>query len=88
MMLRYNHFSRYAKVFQSMTGLSIRLFDELQHSVAPAFMEAEVKRLSRPDRQRGLGGGRNQEIEIIDQETISKWQGGADDGTRAENKQV
>jgi hypothetical protein len=67
MMLRYNHISRYAKVFQSMTGLSIRLFNELQRSMEPALITAEVKRLNRPDRQRGLGGGRSQEIEIIDQ---------------------
>src|SRR5215204_1839216 len=67
MMLRYNHLSRYAKVFQSMTGLSIHLFDELQRSLEPAFIEAEVKRLSRADRQRELGGGRSQELEIVDQ---------------------
>jgi len=31
------------------------------------FMDSEVQRLSRPDRQRGLGGGRTQEVAIIDQ---------------------
>jgi hypothetical protein len=67
MILRYNHLRRYAKVFQSMTGLSLHLFDELQQSIEPAFIEAEVKRLSRADRQRELGGGRSQELEIVDQ---------------------
>jgi hypothetical protein len=67
MMLRYFHLSRHAKVFQSMTGLSVSLFDELQQAIEPQFIEAEIKRLSRPDRQRALGGGREQEVEFIDQ---------------------
>lgn len=66
-MLRYNHLSQHAKVFQSMTGMSVSLFDELAQAIEPAFVEAEVKRLSRPDRQRGLGGGREQAVAIMDQ---------------------
>jgi hypothetical protein len=67
MMLRYFHLSQNAKVFQSMTGLSVSLFDELAQAIEPQFVEAELKRLSRPDRQRALGGGREQELELIDQ---------------------
>jgi hypothetical protein len=47
--------------------LSVSLFDELVQAIEPKFVEAEVQRLNRPDRQRGLGGGRSQELEIIDQ---------------------
>jgi hypothetical protein len=67
MILRYNHLSQHGKVFQWMTGLSVSLFDELEQAIEPQFVEAERKRLSRPERQRGLGGGREQEIAIIDQ---------------------
>lgn len=66
-MLRYFHLSRYAKVFQSMTGLSVSMFDELEQAIEPEFLVAELKRLRRPDRQRSLGGGRVQELAIIDQ---------------------
>jgi hypothetical protein len=67
MILRYNHLSHHAKVFQSMTGLSLRLFDELNQEIEVKFIEAEIKRLSRPDRQRALGGGREQTLDILDQ---------------------
>jgi hypothetical protein len=67
MMLRYNQLSQHAKVFQSMTGLSVSLFDELQQAIEPQFIEAERNRLNRPDRQRAVGGGREQEVEVIDQ---------------------
>jgi hypothetical protein len=66
-MLRYNQLSQHAKVFQSMTGLSVSLFDELQQAIEPQFIEAERNRLNRPDRQRAVGGGREQEVEVIDQ---------------------
>jgi hypothetical protein len=67
MMLRYNHLSQDAKVFQSMTGLSVPLFDALEQEIERLFVASEVQRLSRADRQRGLGGGRSQEVAIIDQ---------------------
>ena len=50
-----------------MTGLSVSLFDELQQAIEPQFIEAELNRLNRPERQRAVGGGREQEVEIIDQ---------------------
>jgi hypothetical protein len=67
MMLRYVHLREHAKVFQSMTGLSVQLFDALAQEIECLFMDNEAQRLSRPDRQRGLGGGRTQEVAIIDQ---------------------
>lgn len=50
-----------------MTGLTLELFGEVERDVEPRFSEAEIKRLSRPDRMRGLGGGREQELSICDQ---------------------
>ncbi len=67
MMLRYNYLTKYAKVFKSMTGLSIALFDELEEEMVEKFIEAEAQRLSRPDRERAVGGGRDQELAIQDQ---------------------
>lgn len=67
MILRYQELSRHKSVFQSMTGLTIELFSEVESDVEPRFSEAEIKRLSRPDRKRGLGGGREQELSIRDQ---------------------
>ncbi len=49
-----------------MTGLSLRLFDELNQAIEVKFIAAEIKRLSRPARQRARGG-RAQAIEMLDQ---------------------
>ena len=54
-----------------MTGLTLELFSEVESDVEPRFSEAEIKRLSRPDRKRGLGGGREQELSIRDQILIT-----------------
>jgi DDE superfamily endonuclease/Helix-turn-helix of DDE superfamily endonuclease len=66
-MLRYNHLTKYAKVFQSMTGLSNSQFDELEVEMVEKFMTAEAQRLHRTDRERAIGGGREQELTIQDQ---------------------
>jgi Helix-turn-helix of DDE superfamily endonuclease len=67
MILRYQELSQHAQVFKSMTGLTIELFGDVATDVEPRFVEAEQKRLSRPDRKRELGGGRDQELSICDQ---------------------
>jgi hypothetical protein len=67
MILRYDQLQQHSSVFQSMTGLKVFLFDELVAELEPKFIEAEIKRLSRPDRQREVGGGRDQELPLIDQ---------------------
>lgn len=67
MILRYAHLSRYPKVFEAMTGLRLAEFDELLDDVLPRYAEAEVQRLSRPDRQRALGGGHPFELSPRDQ---------------------
>lgn len=50
-----------------MTGLKQQLFDDVVRDVEPRFLAAEIKRLSRPDRQRAEGGGQEQALSITDQ---------------------
>jgi Helix-turn-helix of DDE superfamily endonuclease len=71
MILRYQELSRHKKVFQSMTGLSLEQFDEVERDVEPRFTASEINRLSRPDRIRGLGGGREQELSMRDQSLLT-----------------
>src|SRR4030067_945886 len=56
-MIYYPRLSRFPKVFRSMTGLRVSEFDQLLDDLAGPYGQAEQKRLSRPKRQRGLGGG-------------------------------
>lgn len=65
--MRYEHLSGYPNVFLKLTGLRVGEFDELLEEVLPRFGEAEAARLSRPDRQRGMGGGRDSELAGRDQ---------------------
>ena len=57
MILRYAALSQHPGVFKSMTGLRVHEFDRLVLDLRPAYHEAEYVRLSRPDRQRAIGGG-------------------------------
>jgi hypothetical protein len=56
-MIYYARLSRFSKVFRSMTGLRVSEFDQLLDDLAPAYGQAEQQRLSRPERQRAIGGG-------------------------------
>jgi hypothetical protein len=66
MILRYEHLSQHPKVFKSMTGLRVSEFDALASDVLPRYAAAEIERLSRPDRQRAIGGGHPFELEARD----------------------
>ena len=57
MIARYNRLSRQPAVFRALTGLSRRQFDALFQDVTPRLAAAEQARLSRPGRQRAIGGG-------------------------------
>src|SRR3990172_3113456 len=57
MRLTYTYLTRYPKVFQSLTGLRVREFERLLDDVLALYQAEEIKRLSRPDRQRAIGGG-------------------------------
>jgi DDE superfamily endonuclease/Helix-turn-helix of DDE superfamily endonuclease len=67
MILRYEQLSQSPKVFRSMTGMSLELFEEVENDIRRRFVEAEIERLNRVDRQRAIGGGREQELSIQDQ---------------------
>jgi DDE superfamily endonuclease len=66
-MLRYPRLSRSPKVFRALTGLSVPEFDALVGDVLPALADADRARLSRPGRQRALGGGRRAALAPRDQ---------------------
>lgn len=67
MMMKYLYLSGYAQIFLRMTGLRVEEFDGLLADVRPLFEAAEVARLSRPNRKRGLGGGLQAELSMCDQ---------------------
>jgi len=65
--MRYYHLKHYPTVFLKMTGLRINEFAGLVDDLLPQFVQAEQARLSRPDRQREMGGGRPAELDERDQ---------------------
>ncbi len=65
--MRYEYLNQYPSVFLKMTGVRVAEFDGLLNDSLPEFMEAEMQRLSRPDRQREIGGGRRTELDGRDQ---------------------
>ena len=67
MMMKYLYLSGSPKIFLSMSGLRVEEFDALVDDVRPLFTVAEVARLSRPDRQRAMGGGLEAELTMRDQ---------------------
>lgn len=67
MKLSLNHLANYPKVFQALTGLRVREFDELLDDLGPVYAAAEERRLSRPDRQRALGGGDKPDLAVAEQ---------------------
>lgn len=66
-MISYARLRRFPKVFRSMTGLRVSEFDQLLDDLAPAYGQAEQKRLSRPKRQRAIGGGPDFALSYQDQ---------------------
>jgi DDE superfamily endonuclease/Helix-turn-helix of DDE superfamily endonuclease len=67
MMMKYFYLSTYPSIFLSMTGLRLDEFDDLVRDVRPLYEKAAIARLSRPDRQRGLGGGDHPDLAMRDQ---------------------
>lgn len=56
-MITYDKLKKKAQVFKSITGVTIAEFNDLYQKLAPQWDEAERMRLSRPNRQRAVGGG-------------------------------
>lgn len=65
--MRYEHLNHHPNVFLKMTGLRVNEFDTLVDDLLPKWADAQHKRLSRPDRQRDIGGGRNPKLDGRDQ---------------------
>jgi hypothetical protein len=57
MRLSVAHLRHHPRVFKQMTGLTVAEFEEVVHDLLPVFTTREQQRLSRPDRQRAIGGG-------------------------------
>jgi DDE superfamily endonuclease/Helix-turn-helix of DDE superfamily endonuclease len=67
MILRYEYLNHHTNVFLKMTGLRINEFDTLVDDLLSKWVDAQHQRLSRPDRQRDIGGGRNSALDGRDQ---------------------
>ncbi len=57
MRLSVAHLRHHPRVFKQMTGLTVAEFEEVVHDLLPIFTAREQQRLSRPNRQRAIGGG-------------------------------
>ena len=66
-MMKYFYLSTYPQIFLSMTGLHLDEFDDLMRDVQPLYEKAAITRLSRPDRQRAIGGGDRPDLTMRDQ---------------------
>ncbi len=67
MMMKYLYLSAYPTIFLRMTGLHLDEFDDLVRDVGPVYVEAELKRVSRADRERAIGGGDHRTLGLRDQ---------------------
>ena len=67
MILRREQLGKHPAVFRSMTGLTVAAFDALLPELLPAFAADRRRRLDRPDRRRGHGGGDGFDLAVADQ---------------------
>jgi hypothetical protein len=67
MIAQYEHLHRHPSVFRAMTGLSLAEFELLLGRFRPRFQQHEEQRLSRPQRKRAIGGGRDFVLDARDQ---------------------
>jgi len=65
-MLTYTKLVKKPKIFRTFTGLKVEEFDDLYPKVESKYQEYEAKRLSRKDRKRAIGAGRNFNLDLID----------------------
>ena len=63
-MITYRELSKQARVFKSLTGVTVAEFDELYEKVQPIWFANEIKRLSRHERKRAIGGGRDYALRL------------------------
>jgi transposase len=58
-MISYRELVKKPRVFKSLTGVTVSEFGELYNKVQPLWLNNEVERLSRRERKRAIGGGRD-----------------------------
>jgi hypothetical protein len=66
MIARLANLRKSPSVFRHLTGVTIRVFEELAAVVVPAVEETRRKTLDRPDRERAVGGGDTFDLPVID----------------------
>ena len=65
-MKTYEKLQRKPKHFQAFTGITPAQFAEILQALRPIYAELEKERLSRSDRKRKIGGGRNFNLSLED----------------------
>ena len=65
-MITYGKLKQKPRAFRSIAGMSITEFDELYQKLIPVWAKSERERLSRPDRQRAVGGGHPYRLRLRD----------------------
>jgi len=66
MIARLANLRKSPSVFRHLTGVTLRVFEELAAVVVPAVEETRRKTLDRPDRERAVGGGDTFDLPLID----------------------
>jgi hypothetical protein len=64
---RYQELHQHETVFKALTGLRVSEFDQLLADLTSEYEQAEQERLSRSERVRAIGGGRNFDLSADDQ---------------------
>jgi len=67
MIFKFTNLKKHPSVFRAATGLTSREFDDYAAPLAIKLAEQLRKALERRDRQRAIGGGRNQDLDGHDQ---------------------
>ncbi len=67
MILRFGQLARHSNLFLKLTGLRLGEFQSLLLDVQPLLQAQRLSRLTRPDRQRAIGGGGKASLEQRDQ---------------------
>ena len=68
--LNFNYLSQKPTKFYRFTGLEVGQFLILKEEIEPLWKEAEIKRLSRPHRQRAIGGGRKYHLRTLEDKML------------------
>lgn len=67
MTIRYHELKKHKRIFKGFTGTTVEEFEELETKSEGYWIEQEQKRLSRPERKRAEGGGRQKALPYREQ---------------------